>query len=410
MEKWLEEIIPVAAVEHNAILSKQGDISFVYKVSLPEVFTLSGEDFENIHQGTVRALKALPAGSIFHKQDVFFKEGFKGDNREADHSFLNRAAEGYFNGRPYLQHECFIILTKQAAGRKPSSSAISNLLRPSIVPQQAVSREILQVWENQASQFVRLMKDAGIILIRLKDAELESSSESSGILERYCYLLKSSDELMVKDIDLSNGITVGEQQCRFFTLADGNTLPPLCGPRLTYDKYSTDKTDFSISFAAPCGLLLQCNHIYNQLIFIRDSYSTRQKLEKKALRLRSLAAYSRENAIAHDSVNQYLNESVSESRVPAAIHCNIMTIAASEEEAREQTNMVTAALAGMETVAKLETTGAPQIFWSCMPGNEADFPMNDTFDTFIEQASCFLNWKQTTVHRHRMKESGLVTG
>jgi conjugation system TraG family ATPase len=26
-----------------------------------------------------------------------------------------------------------------------------------------------------------------------------------------------------------------------------------------------------------------------------------------------------------------------------------------------------------------------------MPGNEADFPMNDTFDTFAEQASCFLN-------------------
>ncbi|HEX4373090.1 MAG TPA: TraG family conjugative transposon ATPase, partial [Puia sp.] len=31
------------------------------------------------------------------------------------------------------------------------------------------------------------------------------------------------------------------------------------------------------------------------------------------------------------------------------------------------------------------------IFWAGVPGNEADFPMNDTFDTFAEQASCFLN-------------------
>jgi len=41
--------------------------------------------------------------------------------------------------------------------------------------------------------------------------------------------------------------------------------------------------------------------------------------------------------------------------------------------------------------AKQETDGAPQVFWAGLPGNEADFPMNDTFDTFAEQATCFLN-------------------
>jgi conjugation system TraG family ATPase len=45
----------------------------------------------------------------------------------------------------------------------------------------------------------------------------------------------------------------------------------------------------------------------------------------------------------------------------------------------------------MDATAKQETDGAPQIFWAGLPGNEADFPMNDTFDTFAEQASCFLN-------------------
>ncbi len=67
-------------------------------------------------------------------------------------------------------------------------------------------------------------------------------------------------------------------------------------------------------------------------------------------------------------------------------------MATSEEEMREQLNQVTAALAQMEVVAKLENIGAPQIFWSCMPGI-ANFPSNDLFDTFIEQASCFLNWE-----------------
>jgi conjugation system TraG family ATPase len=52
---------------------------------------------------------------------------------------------------------------------------------------------------------------------------------------------------------------------------------------------------------------------------------------------------------------------------------------------------VSSALAHMDAVTKLETVGAPQIFWAGIPGNAADFPMNETFDTFIEQAACFLN-------------------
>jgi len=413
MEKWLEDVLPVAGIENDAILSKQGDISFAYKVTLPEIFTLSAEDLEHIHQGTVRALKTLPAGSIFHKQDYFFSHGFEGTNGETDPSFLNRAAGEHFKGRPFLKHHCYIILTKKADGNKLSSTAMSNLLRSTLVPDQTISQDQLLLWENQASQFVRLMKEAGITLQRLADDELSSNSKKAGLIERYCYLLFSSGGLLIKDIDLSNGIRIGEQQLQFYTLADAATLPPVCGPRMTYDKYSTDKTDFPVSFAAPCGLLLQCDHVYNQLIFIKDSYTVRQKLEKKASRLRSLANYSRENAIAHDAVNQYLNESVAESRIPAALHCNIMTIATSETQARDQMNMVTAALASMETVAKLETTGEAQIFWACMPGNEGDFPMNESFDTFIEQASCFLYWEtnyQTASSKEGIRFGDRLTG
>jgi conjugation system TraG family ATPase len=54
-------------------------------------------------------------------------------------------------------------------------------------------------------------------------------------------------------------------------------------------------------------------------------------------------------------------------------------------------SIVSSALAQMDIAAKVETTGAPQIFWAGIPGNAADFPINETFDTFAEQAACFLN-------------------
>jgi len=35
----------------------------------------------------------------------------------------------------------------------------------------------------------------------------------------------------------------------------------------------------------------------------------------------------------------------------------------------------------MDAAAKQETDGAPQGWWAGLPGNEADFPMNDTGTT-----------------------------
>ena len=75
---------------------------------------------------------------------------------------------------------------------------------------------------------------------------------------------------------------------------------------MDYDKYSTDKTRFSIGYASPLGQLLSCNHILNQYIFIEDTQKTLQKLENKRLRLQSLSTYSRENTIARDAVNNFL--------------------------------------------------------------------------------------------------------
>ena len=193
-----------------------------------------------------------------------------------------------------------------------------------------------------------------------------------------------------------------------FTLADAQDLPGYCGSRINYDKYSTDKTKFSIGFASPLGQLLSCNHIYNQYIFIDDAQKTIQRLESKRLRLQSLSAYSRENAISRDATNEFLNEAISQQRLPVKAHFNILAWTDKKDEVKDVRNLVCSALAQMEAVPKQELDGAPQIFWAGIPGNEADFPMNDTFDTFAEQACCFLNLE--TNYRSSISPVGIRLG
>lgn len=409
MEKVLDDILPIMDVEHDCILSKAGDVTVVFRAELPEIFTLSDQEYEAFHQAWVKALKVLPKFTVFHKQDWFLESSHQPDFTKDDISFLSRASERFFNERPFLDHSCYIMLTKKPAGRKPASSLFSNLLRRTIVPEETLKPQMLEDFLDSTGQFKRIIEDSGFVkLTRMREQELRSHSRKLGLIERYCFLSEKQDSFVINDISFDESILVGDRRCQLYTLGDAADLPALCGSRINYDRYSTDKTKFSIGFASTLGQLLSCNHIYNQYIFIEDAQKTIQKLESKRLRLQSLAAYSRENLIARDATNDFLNEAISQQRLPVKAHFNVLVWTEAKEELKNLKNMVSSALAQMDAAAKQETVGAPQIFWAGIPGNAADFPMNDTFDTFAEQATCFLNLE--TGYRSSLSPVGLRMG
>ncbi|MBE9668150.1 TraG family conjugative transposon ATPase [Mucilaginibacter boryungensis] len=390
MEKRMEDLLPLLAVEHNCIVSRQGDITVAFKVQLPELFSLSSEEYETLHQAWVKAIRILPKFTVFHKQDWFLQSRYQPAAME-HRDFLHKAADQYFSGRNYLNHSCYVYLTKKPDGRRVSSSLFSNLTRRNLVPEQTINPAMLQQFLSACSQFRHLLADSGYMkLEQLSNRALSSDKGTKGIVERYCQLSENPDQPMISDIKFEPEIAVGNKKCQLYTLSDADDLPALCGSRISYEKYSTDKTKFSIGFASALGQLLPCDHLYNQYIFIDDAQQTIKRLEQKKLRLQSLAAYSRENALSRDAVNDFLNEAISAQRLPVKAHFNVLAWTEDKEQIKEIRNQVGTAFAQMDAIAKEETVGAPQIFWAGIPGNSADFPMNDCFDTFLEQATCFI--------------------
>ncbi len=409
MQKELKDIFPLFGVEHDCILSKQGDVTIAYEVTLPELFTLCDQEYEALHQALVKAIKILPRQTVFHKQDWFTETSYTADFQKAGKSFLTRGSERFFNERPYADHQCYIMLTKKPAHRKAGSSLFSNLLRRSIVPEETLKPQLLQDFLDSAGQFERILKDSGFIqLRRLRDEELSGNSLYCGLVERYMNLQPNERNFLLHDIKFDHGIQVGDKHCQLFTLADAADLPAYCGSRINYDKYSTDKTKFPVGFSSTLGLLLPCNHIFNQYIFIDDPQKTLQKLEGKRLRLQSLSAYSRENTISRDATNEFLNEAIAQQRLPVKAHFNVLVWTDHKDDLKHVRNLVSSALAQMDAVPKQELDGAPQLFWAGIPGNEADFPMNDSFDTFAEQACCFLNLE--TNYRSSVSPVGIRLG
>ena len=397
----LFDILPVYGVEHNAIISKMGDVTVAFKAELPELFTMSNDEYEAFHHAWIKAIKVLPVNAILYKQDWFTEAKYKPEFAKEGNSFLSRSSERFFNERPYLDHQCYILLTKKPANRKQSSSVFSSLLRKTIVPEETLNPKHYQDFMNHVGQFQKILSDSGFISLK----QLDDAALVDLILQ---YLNLSNDCVAIRDIEFKPEWKIGENHCQLYTMADAEFVPPLCGSRINYDKYSTDKTKFSVGFASPVGQLLSCNHIYSQFVFIEDVQKTLQKLESKRLRLQSLSAYSRENAIAKDATDSFLNEAISEQRLPVKAHFNLLAWTDNAAELKTIRNICSSALTQMDATPKLETEGAAQIFWAGIPGNAADFPMNDTFDTFSPQACCFFNLE--TNYRSSVSPIGIRLG
>ncbi len=383
----LESKFPLLAVEHDCIISKDADITVAFRVELPELFTVTSAEYEAIHSAWVKAVKVLPDYSIVHKQDWLISEKYK-QNIDGEMSFLSRSYERHFNERPYLNHTCFLFLTKTTKERSRIQSSFSSLSRGFIVPKE-IDQETTSKFLEATGQFERIINDSGFIrLVRLSSDEITGTEKKAGLIEKY-FSLSLDDTTCLQDIELGTGFRVGDKKVCLHTLSDADDLPGKVDTDMRYEKLSTDRSDCLLSFAAPVGLLLSCNHIYNQFLFLDDSAENLRQFEKSARNMQSLSRYSRGNQINKEWIDLYLNEAHSFGLTSIRAHFNVMAWSEDAEELKRIKNDVGSQLALMECKPRHNTIDAPTLYWAAMPGNAGDFPSEESFYTFIEPAICF---------------------
>ena len=402
----LESKFPLLSVEHGCIVSKDADITVGFRVELPELYTVTSAEYEAIHATWVKAMKVLPDYCIVHKQDIFIRETYKPDTDREDMSFLSRSFERHFNERPYLNHYCYLSLTKTTKERSRTQSNFSTLCRGFIVPKEIKDKEAVTKFLESVGQFASILNESGYLGLRqLTDEEITGTDTEAGIIEKY-FSLSQTDTTTLEDITLkADEMKIGDNYLCLHTLSDVEDLPGEVATDSRYEKLSTDRSDCRLSFAAPIGLLLPCNHIYNQYVFIDDSAANLQKFEKMAKNMHSLSRYSRSNQINKEWIDEYLNEAHSFGLTSVRCHCNVMAWSDDREELKRIRNEVGSQLAQMECKPRHNTVDTPTLFWAAIPGNAADFPAEESFYTFIEQAVCFFS--QETNYRNSPSPFGI---
>ena len=112
-------------------------------------------------------------------------------------SFLSRSYERHFNERPYLNHTCYLFITKTTRERTRQQSTFNTLCRGYLTPKEVRDKDAVGLFLDAVSQAESIINESGLFKV---------------------------------------------------------------------ERLSTDRSDCRLSFAAPVGLLLSCDHIYNQYV------------------------------------------------------------------------------------------------------------------------------------------------
>lgn len=238
-----------------------------FEVTLPELFTVSSQEYEALHGVWLKAVKVLPDYTVVHKQDIFVQERYRSDIGKDDLSFLSRSFERHFNERPYLNHTCYLFITKTTRERTRQQSTFNTLCRGYLTPKEVRDKDAVGLFLDAVSQAESIINESGLFKVeRLSEAEIVGTPEKAGILEKY-FALTQDDTAILQDMRLDPGrMQVGDKTLCLHTLSDLDDLPQKVSTDSRFERLSTDRSDCRLSFAAPVGLLLSCDHIYNQYV------------------------------------------------------------------------------------------------------------------------------------------------
>jgi conjugation system TraG family ATPase len=408
----IEDKQPIYKVEQignrHVMVSKNADITLAYALQLPEILTLSRDDYDAIHATMVKAIRGLPTHSVVHKQDWFLDDKYHPDFTQ-ELSLLTAAYERNFNERPYLHHKCYLYLTKSSADRTRHTGLYNLLTKRHMVPRDMMDERVIADFFDKADQFVKILRDSGFFGVTpLTSNDLcgytdPQKGEQYGLLDKYFTL--SYQGAALQDVDFSEGLKVGNKYCSMYTLAHVDDLAPRVETEKKYEKLSTETTRFSLGFASPVGLDLSCSHIYNQYIFVDDHAKRMKELEGKKANLRSLSRYSRENEANMERTEEFLHEATKEQRMSVRAHFNVLIWDESRENLKELRSGVGSAITQLECRPRESTIDIGTLFWSGIPGNAGDFPGEETFISFTEQVCCLLNFE--TNYRDSLSNFGI---
>lgn len=356
--KDFEKIFPIMAIRDGVVISKRGDVTIGWRLSLPPQYSLDAASYTAIHNQFHRAIKDLPEWTMVHRQDVFFRRKYKS---KTGRGFLDRSYQNHFRGREYLEHEQYVFLTltnKFTAVREPDSCGVLGM---SAKLREGCHEDIYRI-SAIGEEFIYKLTDTRVISAeKLTDQEL--------IERMYSHMSMGTGDGILSDIDMyPDHMEANGKQMWAYVINEGKHLPSELQDSRKVEKVSTPLSALGLSLGASLGTLLDCEHIVNSYVLMIPRKEAISELEARQKKMFSMSSRDSENRKNNQEIESYLGEDLEDEKTTVRAHTNILVFGQKEEQSMLRAK-VSAALSQMNIVRCVNVTFDTPVLWhSSLPG------------------------------------------
>lgn len=315
--------------KNNQVVFANGVFGVAYKLELPEKYSLGEADYISLNEYWNKALKDLPVGSIFYKQDVFLKDNFN-TSHFRNSNFLERANVSHFNGLEYISHSCYLFFLL------PSQNVINEAL---INPFKKLNQKDFKGYDEKIDSFIQGVFETVQYLNSIKlqgNNRLIISPVDEDFLKNYydLYFNLFNKDVISDRFFNQNNVNIGDKFASMICVLDEEKLPETLSTHRK-DKYlSNDKTLFFKNYGENFSFDLNFSHIYNQICIIDDNRKHLDDLRRRNDQLHKSSSFDKQNlhyAKITDEIILDIIENIDSIRIIRG-HNNLIVISDTEEE------------------------------------------------------------------------------
>src|SRR6056297_1340891 len=290
---------PILDIQNHMVFANNGNVVLCYELALPEVYSLSESDYEELHGIWFQAFKSLPTGTVIHKQDLYQKVRFDAKDLP-NNTFLQKATHNHFKGREYLSHQShlfFILPLDKALNASkyvnPFRKAENGLHRKLDVP---VAEFITAV--NDAVSFINNSQRISLVPLAPADILTHANDYYNGFNQDF-----DTDILLSK-----KHIEIGDHYFDAIAVNNGGCFAGTVQSSKINEKFTSDDFGFHQGFIDGLGLDLNENHIINHILYLDDKHKWRTLLDKKVEELSKSSNFGSQNKVVLKKVRHILDQ------------------------------------------------------------------------------------------------------
>jgi len=308
--KEMIDICPVRQIEDGKIINDTKDISVGFDMILPEIFTLSDSDAEQMEEGFLSILRSLPAGCILHKQDYIYSKTFQND--AVIENMIHQSTVDSYLERPVLYHRSKIFITfcdRYLIDKPKSLHHVFGRISLFKNPFSNITEERLELIEDRTKSVLHSLNSIKYcVATRMDDYALAASL--------YDYLNQSYDQPAVADESIRDKIVspvgfdkktglmmVGDKFVSVITLVnEGKELSSMKRAKITQSSVYGKPFRFShdiqkrASLVYPLGIGFAADHILNTTIQIVENSKMKFNLTVERRKLGTFATFGHAEA------------------------------------------------------------------------------------------------------------------